>query len=418
MTAMSDRPIRVIQWTTGNIGRRSLHAIIGRPDMDLVGVYAHGPDKVGVDAAELAGWPQPTGIAATDDIDALIAAKPDACCYNPLWPSIDELERLLEAGVNVCTSAAWITGGKQRPSDLERIRKACERGDSTIFGSGAHPGMTNMVGMVLSGSCERVDEIRITESVDCSTYESAGTQIAMGFSQDPQTPGLAESVRRESEVFAESAAMMADAIGAELDRMTFDVTFTPATGDSDLGFMTIPEGTVAGVYGYHRPRDSGGRRAEHADRAALPAAQGLGRTRFHGARDDLHRHAGDQRDTGCGGRTAGDRHAEGSAAGHRQVRCLLRPNRQQRPSELQADSEVWRVGMRHDKNSIFPDCCCRSPARRGRVPRGGSRLGTGRAVATGHQGIARHLAPRRACLFGSVASRFQARHPGTPPLRR
>ncbi len=112
--------------------------------------------------------------------------------------------------------------------------------------------MTNMVGMVLSGACERVDEIRITESVDCSTYESAGTQTAMGFSQDPDTPGLAENVRRESEVFAESAAMMADAIGATLDRMTFDVTFTAATGDSDLGFMQIPKGTVAGVYGYHR----------------------------------------------------------------------------------------------------------------------------------------------------------------------
>ena len=112
--------------------------------------------------------------------------------------------------------------------------------------------MTNMVGMVLSGSCERVDEIRITESVDCSTYESAGTQTAMGFSQDPDTPGLAESVRRESEVFAESAAMMADAIGAKLDRMTFDVTFTAATGDSDLGFMQIPKGTVGGVFGYHR----------------------------------------------------------------------------------------------------------------------------------------------------------------------
>jgi len=112
--------------------------------------------------------------------------------------------------------------------------------------------MTNMVGMVLSGSCERVDEIRITESVDCSTYESAGTQTAMGFSQDPDTPGLAESVRRESEVFAESAAMMADAIGAKLDKMTFDVTFTGATGDTDLGFMQIPNGTVAGVYGYHR----------------------------------------------------------------------------------------------------------------------------------------------------------------------
>src|SRR4029077_3687186 len=183
---------------------------------------------VGVDAAELSGWPEPTGVTATNDVDALLATKPDACCYNPLWPNIDELTRLLESGVNVCSSAAWITGGKQSPEDLERIRKACEKGNSTIFGSGAHPGMTNLVGMVLSGSCERVDEIRITESVDCSTYESAGTptpkgcahdespgaHTASGSSQDPQTPGLAESVRRESEVFAESAAMMSDAIGA------------------------------------------------------------------------------------------------------------------------------------------------------------------------------------------------------------
>jgi hypothetical protein len=245
-------PLRVIQWTTGNIGRRSLHAILGRGDLELVGVYAHGAEKVGKDAAELCGWPEPTGVLATDDVDALLALKPDACCYNPLWPSIDELVALLANGVNVCSSAAWITGGKQSPEDLDRIRAACEAGQSTIFGSGAHPGMTNLVGMALSGSCERVDEIRITESVDCSTYESAGTQTAMGFSQAPDTPGLAESVRRESEVFAESAAMMADALGVTLDRMTFDVEFTAATGDSDLGFMTIPAGTVAGVMGYHR----------------------------------------------------------------------------------------------------------------------------------------------------------------------
>ena len=98
MSATKDHPLRVIQWTTGNIGRRSLHAIIGRPDMELVGVYAHGQDKVGVDAAELSGWPEPTGVKATNDIDALLALRPDACCYNPLWPSVDELVRLLESG--------------------------------------------------------------------------------------------------------------------------------------------------------------------------------------------------------------------------------------------------------------------------------------------------------------------------------
>lgn len=252
MRTPTGRPLRVIQWTTGNIGKRSLHAIIGRDDMELVGVYAHGADKVGVDAAQLAGLTENTGVLATNDIDALIELAPDACCYNPLWPDVDELSRLLESGVNVCSSAAWITGAMQSPEDLDRIRRACTAGNSSIFGSGAHPGMTNMVGMVLSGACEGVDEIRITESVDCSTYESAGTQTAMGFGQDPATPDLAESVRTESEVFAESAAMMADAIDVTLDRLTFDVEFTAATGDSDLGFMRIPEGTVAGVYGYHR----------------------------------------------------------------------------------------------------------------------------------------------------------------------
>src|ERR1700689_2355176 len=111
MTATSPGPPwRVIQWTTGNIGRRSLHAIIGRPDMELVGGYAHGPDKVGVDAAELAGWPKPPGGHALGA---------DACCYNPLWPDIDELVRLLESGVNVCSSAAWITGRKQTSADRE-----------------------------------------------------------------------------------------------------------------------------------------------------------------------------------------------------------------------------------------------------------------------------------------------------------
>ena len=345
-------PFRVIQWTTGNIGRRSLHAIIGRPDMELVGVYAHGQDKVGVDAAELSGWPEPTGVTATNDIDALLALKPDACCYNPLWPSVDELVRLLESGVNVCTSAAWITGGKQTPQDRQRILDACERGTSTIFGSGAHPGMTNLVAMALSGSCERVDEIRITESVDCSTYESAETQTAMGFSQDPETPGLAENVRRESEVFAESAAMMADAIGAQLDKMTFDVTFTAATGDSDLGFMQIPAGTVGSVLGYHRgwvgdrnvvsvgfnwtmgspchaaeaararPRHSGVRRAQHADSGALPAAEGLDRAGIHGLGHDLHRDAGDQRGARRRRGQAGNRHAGRPAAGYRTRRLL------------------------------------------------------------------------------------------------
>ena len=247
-----DRPLRVVQWTTGNIGSRSLHAILARPDLELAGVFAHGAEKVGKDAADLCGWPEPTGVRATDDVEALIALAPDAVSYNPIWPDLDHLVAILEAGINVVTTCTWINGDRQDPADLERVRRACETGRSSIYGSGVHPGITNMVGIVLAGGCERVDEIRITESVDCSTYESAGTMAEMGFGQPPDTPGLEEAVRRDSEVFAESAAVMADAMGLTLDRLTFDVQFTAATADSDLGFMQIPAGTVGSVFGYHR----------------------------------------------------------------------------------------------------------------------------------------------------------------------
>lgn len=244
--------LRVIQWTTGNIGSRSLHAIIGRSDMELVGVYAHGADKVGKDAAVLAGLSEPTGVRATDDIAALLTLAPDACVYNPLWSSVDELTQLLEAGINVCSTAGWITGGKLAATERERIRAAAERGGASMFGSGAHPGFTNLVSIVGTGMCERVDKVTVTESVDCSTYASADTMRAMGFSQPPQTPGLTDSLRRESEVFAEAVAMTADALGITLDRIDFDAQFTAATGDSTLAFMTIPAGTVAAVEGYHR----------------------------------------------------------------------------------------------------------------------------------------------------------------------
>ena len=86
----TDRQLRVIQWTTGNIGRRSLHAIIGRDDMELVGVYAHGAGKVGVDAAELSGWSEPTGITATDDIDAARAVAVERDCMRLHVRLLDE----------------------------------------------------------------------------------------------------------------------------------------------------------------------------------------------------------------------------------------------------------------------------------------------------------------------------------------
>src|SRR5205807_5790344 len=66
--------LRVVQWTTGNVGKRSVEAVMKRPDLELIGCYAWSADKVGRDVGEICGI-EPVGIAATDDVDELLALK-------------------------------------------------------------------------------------------------------------------------------------------------------------------------------------------------------------------------------------------------------------------------------------------------------------------------------------------------------
>src|ERR1700710_1957674 len=96
------RTYRVVQWTTGNVGQRSVLAVLANPELELVGCYAWSPDKVGLDAGELCGTGT-TGVVATDDRAALLALQPDCVIYNPKWPDVDELVVMLEAGINVVT---------------------------------------------------------------------------------------------------------------------------------------------------------------------------------------------------------------------------------------------------------------------------------------------------------------------------
>ena len=106
----TERPLRVAVWSTGGIGSISIAAIKRRPNLDLVGVWVHSPEKVGKDAGELANG-EPIGLAATDDFDALLALDLDCVVYAASGPardaaSVPDYVRLLSAGVNVVTSSS------------------------------------------------------------------------------------------------------------------------------------------------------------------------------------------------------------------------------------------------------------------------------------------------------------------------
>jgi hypothetical protein len=238
--------LRIIQWTTGNVGLPCLRAIAAHPELELVGCYAWSDEKVGRDAGELAGI-APTGVLATNDVEALIALEPDCISYNPKWTNTDELVRFLEAGINVASTAGFITGHSLPGDDRERIERACRQGGASMFGSGVNPGFANLLALVSAGICDRIDRVSVLESADSTGYDSPETELPVGFAQPITNQDLPNMVRSGTAVFQDAVQMMADALHVELDEIVCESDFAVAPEDLDLGYMKIPEGCVAGI---------------------------------------------------------------------------------------------------------------------------------------------------------------------------
>jgi hypothetical protein len=237
---------RVVQWNTGNVGKSSLKSIAGNPTLELVGCYAWSPGKAGRDAGDLVGIP-PLGVAATNDIDELLALKPDCVVYNPMWIDVDELVRILSAGVNVVTTASFITGhnlGKGR----DRILEACDKGGSTIFGSGVSPGFAELLVIVSAMVCNRIDKVTVNEAADTTFYDSPDTEKPVGFGQPIDHPELPAMAAKGTAIFGEAVRLVADALGVELDEVKCVAEFAQTTADLEMASWTIPAGHVAGTY--------------------------------------------------------------------------------------------------------------------------------------------------------------------------
>ena len=192
---------RVIQFSTGNVGRHSLSAIIGRPDLELVGVHAASPDKIGRDAAELCGLSEPTGIVATDNIDALIALQPDCVVYTAQgetrpMEALEQMSKFLAAGINVAaTSMVWLVAPRQADDWLRApLEQACDAGNSSLYVNGIDPGYSGDTEVHSALSLvTRATSITVQEIFDYGNYddyEFTGKSMGFGLTAEDETPML------------------------------------------------------------------------------------------------------------------------------------------------------------------------------------------------------------------------------------
>ena len=246
---------RVIQWSTGNVGTAALRCIIRHPDLELVGVWVHSDAKAGKDAGELCGLP-PTGVLATNDVDALLALEADCVSYTAtadLRPmdAITDMARILRSGKNVVSSSvvAAIYPAHLDPSMRTPLDDACEEAGVSCFTSGIDPGWANdALPLLLAGTCEDVETLRVMEIVNYKDYEQPTVLFdTMGFGKALDAKPLLLIPGVLSFAWGGVIKVLADGLGVEIEELREVHERRPAPAKIDLGFGVIEEGTTAAM---------------------------------------------------------------------------------------------------------------------------------------------------------------------------
>ena len=235
---------RVIQWATGGVGRASIQGILSHPELELVGCWVHSADKVGKDVGKLCGM-EAIGVAASNDIDALLALEADCVMYAPIVADRKVIIRILESGKNVVTPLGFFYPGKRDVSDLEA---ACRQGGVTLHGTGIHPGgITERFPLMVSALSQNITHVRAEEFSDIRSYDAPFVVgEIMGFGKTPEEAAKSPMLDILGGGFLESVDMVADVLGFALDerkRTGHEVAVATVPIDSPIG--PIAPGLVA-----------------------------------------------------------------------------------------------------------------------------------------------------------------------------
>ncbi len=245
---MSEKTYRVIQWSTGVVGQAALKHFIENPFIDLVGVYVTNQDKVGKDAGELVGLPA-TGIAATNDVDALLALEADCVLFAGLMQDTDLYCRILRSGKNLVSPAGPFFPMERYQDTFDQLAAACRDGGTSYHGCGIHPGFSgDILPLTLSRLMNRIDLIEVTEVIDKLRNPMIYVEV-MGFGRDPDD--LLAKPSRSAEaphVFSQSMTMVIEGLGKKLEKMTTKLEVASATQDIPYPGGIIRKGTVAGQH--------------------------------------------------------------------------------------------------------------------------------------------------------------------------
>ena len=247
---------RVAHVGTGMTGSVALRAIIDDPALDLIGLKVSSPMKVGSDAGQLCGRPD-VGIAATDDVAAVLDANPDCVAYCATAVRredevIADIVGYLEAGINVVTiSAIPMVYPKAAPANWrDPIERAARKGSATFYATGCEPGFVslNLPTALLAGAgvidTYRMDEYALDLDLSYPIWEVL--HESMGFGKPNGHVPIRIAVGKVNNDWEPVVRYIADTLGVDVQRVALDWETILAPHDLDTALGVIPKDTICG----------------------------------------------------------------------------------------------------------------------------------------------------------------------------
>jgi 4-hydroxy-tetrahydrodipicolinate reductase len=245
--------IKVMHFGLGPIGAAVVKQVAARPGFKIVGAIDIDAAKVGRDLGDVVGLPKRLGVKVADDAaKALKVARPDVvvlCTSSSIKKIVPQIETIVKSKAAIVSTTEELSyPGYTHIRAARVIHAMAKKAKVAVLGTGVNPGFAmDALPIALTACCERVDRVVVNRVQDARIRRLPFQQkIGAGLTTEQFQKKVDDgSVRHVG--LTESIAMIADALGWTLDRITDDIQPKLASVTISSEFLAVDPGYVCGI---------------------------------------------------------------------------------------------------------------------------------------------------------------------------
>ncbi len=247
--------VRVIHFGLGPIGLGIARLALERGST-IVAAIDIDPAKDGRDLGSLLGVP-PLGVQVTADAAAALRRPADVVVHatgSRLGEVLPQLEAAVAAGHNVASTCEelaypWF----HHPVAAEGLDRLAREHGVSVVGLGVNPGFVmDLLPLLLTAACREVTRITVERVVDAAQRrEPLRRKVGAGLAPAAFRAGV-RAGRIGHVGLVQSVAMVADALGWPLRRITEEITPVPGPAGRVAGLRQVARGFRASAGGGRR----------------------------------------------------------------------------------------------------------------------------------------------------------------------